>query len=134
MTTLKVTVGEADTIKERTVDRIEAAERGIDLDDAQPVLNFENYADMARLLSEKNLELLDAIAEDEPESMRDAAALVDRDIKDVHRNLTELENLHLIEFEQHGRAKRPVVKYDTIEIEVMLRPDEDGRERDESLA
>jgi predicted transcriptional regulator len=65
-----------------------------------------------------------AILEYEPESMRAAAELVDRDIKDVHRNLNELEALNVIEFEQAGRAKRPVVRFDEIDVEVSLRPNE----------
>jgi len=38
-------------------DRIEAAQEGEDLDDAQPVLNFGSYGELSRLLSPKNLEL-----------------------------------------------------------------------------
>jgi Predicted transcriptional regulator len=52
--------------------------------------------------------------------MRAAAELVDRDFKEVHRNLTELERLNVIEFEESGRAKRPVVRFDEIDVEVSL--------------
>jgi predicted transcriptional regulator len=72
------------------------------------------------LLSPTNLSLLRAIREHEPESMRAAATLVDRDFKDVHRNLTELEALNVIEFEQEGRSKRPIVRFDEIDIAVSL--------------
>lgn len=120
MTTLTVTVGEADAIKDRTRERIEAAQGGEDLDDAQPVLDVESYADLARLFAEANLELLAAIAANEPESMRETATLVDRDFKEVHRNLTELETLGVIELEANGRAKRPVVQYDEIEVAIDL--------------
>lgn len=119
MTTLKVTVGESDAIKERARRRIRAAEAGEELDDVQPALNF-SYTDLARLLSEKNLELLEAIAEHEPSSMREASKLVDRDFKEVHRNLTELDTLDVIEFWEEGRSKRPVVQYDNIEIAIDL--------------
>lgn len=120
MTTLKVTLGQADQIKQRARDQLRAAQRGEDVDEAQPVLNFESEADVARLLSEKNLELVRVIANEEPVSMRAAAELVDRDFKEVHRNLTELEALGIIEFEQHGRAKKPVVRFDDIEISIDL--------------
>lgn len=119
MTTLKVTVGESDAIKERARRRIRAAEAGEELDDVQPALNF-SYTDLARLLSEKNLELLEAIAEHEPSSMREASKLVDRDFKEVHRNLTELDTLDVIEFREEGRSKRPVVQYDNVEIAIDL--------------
>lgn len=79
MPTLTVTVGDRDHLDQRTRDRIEAAQRGEELDDAQPVLNFGSYAELSRLLSPANLGLLDAIAEHEPDSISEAADLVDRD-------------------------------------------------------
>lgn len=120
MPTLKVTVGERDRIDQRTRRRIEAAEEGADLDDVQPVLNFGSYAELGRLLSSKNLQLLEAIAESEPDSIRQAAALVDRDYKQVHRNLGELEDIGVIEFEGGGpgRAKKPTLAYDGLEIDI----------------
>jgi predicted transcriptional regulator len=128
MPTLKVTVGERDRIDQRTRRRIKAAQRGEELDDSQPVLNFGSYAELGRLLSQKNLELLEAIFESEPESIRDTAELVDRDYKQVHRNLSELEDIGVIEFEGGGpgRAKKPVLAYDGLEIDIPFAGSEDG--------
>lgn len=119
-TTLHVRVGEGERLRQVARDRLQAAERGERLEDADPVLNFESFADFARLMSEVNLQLLRAIAQDEPESIRQAAAIVDRDYKEVHRNLTELEALGVIEFVQEGRSKRPVVPFDEIEVELSM--------------
>ena len=66
------------------------------------MLNFGPYAELDRLLSLKNLELLGAIFEHEPESVREAAGLVDRDYKHVHRNLSELGDIDVIELEGGG--------------------------------
>jgi predicted transcriptional regulator len=120
MPTLKVTVDERDRLDQRTRSRIEAAQEGEDLDDAQPVLNFSSYAELSRLLSPKNLELLNVISEHEPASIREAAALVDRDYKQVHRNLSELDDVGVIEFEGggDGQAKKPKLAYDGLEIEI----------------
>ena len=120
MPTLKVTVGERNRLDQRTRRRIKAAQEGEELDDAQPVLNFGSYAELSRLLSQKNLELLEAVFEHEPESIREAAELVDRDYKQVHRNLSELEDIGVIEFEGggSGRAKKPVLAYDGLEIDI----------------
>jgi len=122
MPTLKVTVGERDRLDQRTRSRIKAAQKGEDLDDAQPVLNFGSYAELSRLLSPKNLELLEAISEHEPESIRKAADLVDRDYKQVHRNLTELDDIGVIEFEGGGagHAKKPKLAYDGLEIDILF--------------
>jgi predicted transcriptional regulator len=128
MSTLKVTVGERDRLDQRTRRRIEAAQKGEDIEDAQPVLNFGSYAELSRLLSQKNLELLDAVFEYEPESIREAAEMVNRDYKQVHRNLSELEDIGVIEFEGggSGRAKKPVLAYDGLEIDIPFAGSEDS--------
>ena len=117
--TLTVRVDDGAKIQSETRDRLRAMERGEDIKDRH-VLVLDDEADLQRLLSPANLELLRAIRHHEPESMREAAALVDRDFKDVHRNLTELETLNVIEFEQSGRSKRPIVRFDEIDVELSL--------------
>ena len=120
MPTLKITVGRRGRLDQRTRSRIKAAQEGENLDDAQPVLNFGSYAELTRLLSPKNLELLEAIFEHEPESIRETAGLVDRDYKQVHRNLSELEDIGVIEFDGGGtgHAKKPLLAYDGLEIAI----------------
>lgn len=127
MPTLKITVGERDRLDQRTRDRIAAAQKGEKLEDVQPVLNFGSYAELSRVLSPKNLELLEAIAQHEPESIRDAAAVVDRDYKQVHRNLSELEDIGIITFDGDGagQPKKPVLAYDGLEIDIPF-VDADG--------
>jgi predicted transcriptional regulator len=128
MPTLKVTIGERNRLDQRTQRRIKAAQEGEDLDEAQPVLNFGSYAELSRILSQKNLELLDAVFEYEPESIREAAELVDRDYKQVHRNLSELKDVGVIEFEGggSGRAKKPILAYDGLEIDIPFAGSEDS--------
>ncbi|THE64163.1 transcriptional regulator [Salinadaptatus halalkaliphilus] len=120
MPTLKVTVGERDRLNQHTRGRIKAAQEGEDIDDAQPVLNFGSYTELSRLLSPKNLELLQAISEHQPDSIREAAELVERDYKQVHRNLSELEDIGVIKFEGggSGQAKKPTLAYDGLEIDI----------------
>lgn len=117
--TLQVRVGETEHTRQEAREKIAALERGEDVDDML-VLNLPNYAELARLMREKNLELLRALAQHDPASIREAAELVDRDYKEVHRNLSELETLGVVEFEDVGRSKRPVVCFDELEIDVSL--------------
>jgi predicted transcriptional regulator len=117
--TLTVRLGGGDEERDALLDDIAAMERGEDVEDRH-VLVLDDEADLQRLLSPANLGLLRAIREYEPGSMREAADLVERDFKEVHRNLTELEALRVIEFEQDGRSKRPVVRFDEIDVEVSL--------------
>lgn len=118
-TTLTVRTGSGEQTRAEARQRVQALEDG---DPVPPrhVLVLADEDDLQRLLSPANLALLRSIRRHEPASMRAAAELVDRDFKEVHRNLTELEQLNVIEFEEAGRAKRPVVRFDEIDIEVSL--------------
>jgi len=85
------------------------------------VLNLSTERGLSRLMSEKSLELLHAVAEEEPSSIRELARMVDRDYREVHRNMEELESLNVVEFVEEGRSKKPFVWYDNIEVKVDLR-------------
>ncbi|WP_248898265.1 MULTISPECIES: hypothetical protein [Haloferacaceae] len=75
------------------------------------------------------LELLRAIVQHDPGSISETARLVDRDISQVHRNLKELEELHLIDLVDDGQSKRPSVWYDAIDIDLpLVAPDESSDE------
>lgn len=95
-----------------------------DLDPKQ-TLSVPDEKTLARVLSAKNVELLRTIVAEEPASVRELARLVDRDIKNVSTALNELEELGLVTFEQDGRAKRPVVWYDEIDVQLLLRDEGD---------
>lgn len=81
---------------------------------------FHDPEDLHRVTRPQNLELLRVIVRHAPESIRETARLVDRDVRPVHRNLTELADLHLIELVEEGQAKRPRVWYDAIELDLPL--------------
>lgn len=121
--TLTVRLGDGMKTRAEARERIRCLEGGENLPDRH-VLVLEDETELHRLLSPANLDLLRAIRQHEPGSMRAAAELVDRDFKEVHRNLTELEALNVVTFEQEGRAKRPVVRFDEIDIEVSLTAEE----------
>ncbi len=122
MTTLTITIGSGDQLEQETINRIRAAEAGEELDDDDPILLFDSYRTLSRFLTDTNLELLETIITEQPESIREAARLVDRDYRDVHRNLNELADLGLIHFDgaEPGKAKRPIVNYDDIEVVIPL--------------
>lgn len=81
---------------------------------------YHDPADLHRVTRPKSIELLRAIVQHEPESIRETARLVDRDVSQVHRNLTELADLHLVDLVENAQAKRPVVWYDAIDIDLPL--------------
>ncbi|MBX0326056.1 transcriptional regulator [Halomicroarcula sp. F13] len=81
---------------------------------------YHDPADVHRVTRPKSLELLRAIVQHDPDSIRETARLVKRDVSQVHRNLTELEKLHLVELIDDGQSKRPSVWYEAIDIELPL--------------
>jgi predicted transcriptional regulator len=65
---------------------------------------LQREEDLTRLLNPNNVELLRTIARESPASIRETARLVDRDVRQVHDDLTELARLNLLAFVEDGRA------------------------------
>ena len=97
-----------------------ALDRGDDVEPTEPELYIDSLATLGRLFRAMNLELLRAIVAHEPESIRTLARAVGRNPPEVLENLNELKARGLVEFEQDGRAKRPVVHYDSIDVNIPL--------------
>lgn len=68
--------------------------------------------------SPTRLALLRTVAEEEPASIHETAPLVDRDVKNVHEDLTLLEPLDVVRCEAERRARRPVFPFDHLVISV----------------
>lgn len=126
--TLKITFKQAtdhrDAARKR-LRRAEAGERGETIEqDARFILNFETFGEVERLMRTSNLALLEAIVNDQPESIRQTAEAVDRDYSEVHRNLKELEALGVIEFQEDGASKQPVLRggAETIDFSLTINP------------
>lgn len=96
--------------------------------------SFESIAELHRVLAPPNLTLLRAIIRKQPESIQAAAQAVDRDVTEIHRNLNELEQLGLIEFDETDRGKQPIVWYDRISVNLDLGNKQTAMERIEALS
>ncbi|QRV14231.1 transcriptional regulator [Haloterrigena salifodinae] len=114
---LHIRFGRSDT--SRIEDTLKAIDDG---DNVDPYFEctFHDPDQLHQVTRPKNLELLQTIAREKPEGIRETARLVNRDVRQVHRNLGELESLGLIDFEENGNSKRPTVWYDTIEVDLPL--------------
>jgi len=117
--TLTITVEPTSTFFEATLADLRRVEAGEELDDRY-VLSLPDEAALERVLTAKNIELLRAVANGDPGSVRELARLVDRDVKNVSTALGRLEALGLVELESDGRAKRPVVWYDEVAVDLRL--------------
>jgi predicted transcriptional regulator len=112
---VRVADGDEDPVEEamKALDRGEEPERSYGL-----TLGSEDR--LRSVLDDKNVELIRTIAREEPESIRELARLVDRDVRQVHDAVTELETLGLIELDEEGRAKKPTVWYDSISVDIPV--------------
>ncbi|MGQ3331118.1 HVO_A0114 family putative DNA-binding protein [Halorubrum sp. FL23] len=124
--TLHVQITSAD--RSSLEDRLEVIDAGDDVEPSEPTLSIEDLETFGRVFRSTNLELLEAIVAHEPESIRELARLVDRNPPEVLDNVNELADYSLLELEENGSAKRPVVWYDEIDADLPLTPPS-GRER-----
>jgi predicted transcriptional regulator len=121
MTTLHITVGDRDQLREDTLQFVRTTEADdLEARDGKTTLQFGTYDDLVDSLTPLRLELVRAIAEHAPDSMRATARLVDRDVSDVHSDLKGLETLGVIELREGGPggAMQPVVPFDRIEMHI----------------
>jgi len=121
MITLHITVGDREQLREDALQFVQDAETDtLDEQDGTATLQFGSYDDLVDSLTPLRLELIQAIAEHAPDSMREAARLVDRDVSDVHSDLKHLETLGILELEEGGPggAIQPVVPFDRIEMHI----------------
>jgi len=119
--TLVVTVTSSREFHDDVTDGITALERG-DAVDSTPTLSFTSYDELMETLTPRVLDLIEAIRRDEPASINEAARVVDRDVKNVHEELSRLAQLGIILFEEDGQRKRPVVWFDELVINLPFDP------------
>ena len=118
--TLTICVESTEDFLKDTLNSARRIDAGEEIDDGY-LLSLPDEAALARVLSETNLELLRTIGREEPDSVRELARLVDRDVKNVSTAVNELADLGLVEFETNGRAKSPRIWYDDLEVQYEVR-------------
>ena len=121
MTTLHITVGDREQTRQDALQFVQDVEaEDLDDQDGKATLQFGTYDDFVDSLTPLRLELIRAIAEKAPESMREAARLVERDVSDVHSDLKQLEVLGILTLEAGGPsgAMQPIVPFDRIEVHI----------------
>jgi len=119
---LVVTVKSDDEFQDDVTDSINALEEGNSVD-SPPALSFTSYDDLMKTLTPRVLDLIEAIRQDEPASINETARVVDRDVKNVHEELSQLAQVGVIFFEEDGQSKRPVVWFDELIINLSFDPE-----------
>ncbi|ELZ05720.1 HVO_A0114 family putative DNA-binding protein [Natrialba aegyptia] len=73
-----------------------------------------------RVLTPERERLLETIATAESSSMRDLARRVDRNVSVVSRDLDILFEADIIDYEQNGRSKKPVLAHENVIVEPIV--------------
>ncbi|MFB6361469.1 MAG: transcriptional regulator [Halobacteriales archaeon] len=116
--TLRIETAPWDVFQETALETAGATVEGEETGDR--LVAFKDAAAIQRLLTPKRLELLKSVMGDPPGSLRALAERLERSPSEVHGDVHLLEEYGIIKLKPAGRAKRPVVPYDSIEIEVTL--------------
>jgi len=119
---LVVTVTSSDEFHDDVTESIVSLDQSESVDSA-PTLSFTSYDDLMATLTPRVLELIEAIRREEPSSINEAARTVDRDVKNVHEELSQLAQLGIILFEEDGQSKRPIVWFDELVINLPFDPE-----------
>lgn len=101
---------------DRFVEAWNKAESG-EIQQAEIHLNFEDFAMLASVLSPKRLELMKALRQQGPLSVRALAKQLERDYKNVHADVAALEAVDLIQRSEEGLLVAP---WDVIDAHVRL--------------
>ena len=121
MATLHITVGDREQFRQDALQFVQDVDADdLDSSDRNATLQFGTYGDFVDSLTPLRLALIRAIAAETPESMREAARLVDRDVFDVRSELKQLDLLGILTLEEGGPsgAIQPVVPFDRIEVHI----------------
>lgn len=114
---LVVTIGGGEEMYEEGLEAIRRLDRDESIGEPTTV-TFANERQLGEVFNEHTYRLLRVVREEQPDSIRETARLLDRDVKNVHEELTTLEALGIVRFEEDGQSKRPIFPYD----DLLIRP------------
>ena len=118
---VKIGVRPPGTIFDEAAEVLQQLESGQQIRSQGEWLYFSNVREMGKVLTPKRLELLKAVHDHRPESIRALAIIAGRNVKNVTDDLSLLVSLGLVEMESGAsRKKAPRVEYETLTVEVHL--------------
>ena len=116
---LRVTVESFDEMREDTLAAAEAAGEG----EEQPaVVSFRSVGKLRKILTDRRIELLQALiaTEGAAGSISALAEDLDRDYRTVHDDVSLLADYGLLFIVEEGQSKRPYLPYERIHLDVEL--------------
>lgn len=89
----------------------------------EPRVWFTSWEALARVLSRKNMRLIETIREAEPRSVTELAKRVGRSKTNVLRSLKVLKEFEIVDFDEgEGGRKAPRLNYDDFRVESRMAP------------
>jgi predicted transcriptional regulator len=116
--TLKIETRTWEDAKEKALEKARKFDEGEDVTETN--VTFVEPSDVQRLLTPKRLEVIQTLMSEEVGSIRELAKVLDRNPSEVHEDVHTLEEYGVVELREEGRAKKPIVPYDDIDISVSL--------------
>jgi predicted transcriptional regulator len=87
---------------------------------SEPKIWFTSREALNHVLSNKNMELLEAISKHKPASIKVLAELTKRQESNISRDLKSLEKYKIITLSKTGRTKRPIFPFNKIITEHFM--------------
>ncbi len=111
--TLYIGIAPRSYLKARTI----AIAKGDSLRPDEPKHWVSSVEALGKILSEKNMILIEMIRNSKPSSLAELAALSGRKPSNLSRTLKAMEKIGIVEFEQNSKIKKaPRVVYDKFEV------------------
>jgi predicted transcriptional regulator len=118
--TLRIGIASREQIKRRSID-IAAGRRRPGAE--EPKIWFTSLDAILRVLSDKNMSLLELIRNSQPASLSELAARAGTQKSNLSRTLRKLEQFGFVDYEiGEGGRKAPRVNYDAVAFERPLGP------------
>ena len=120
MKTLKIGIASHDRMKARTMT---IARGEYKPSRGELTVWFTSIESFARVLSERNRELLAMIAQEKPDSLTELAEFAGRSKSNLSRTLKTMARYGLVELTEGKRGRLiPLVPYDRVTLDVALTP------------
>jgi predicted transcriptional regulator len=86
----------------------------------EPKIWFESLKALGEVLSDRNQDLLRVILKHEPESLKQLSELTGRQVSNLSRSLSNMENIGLVRLTRNGRRVKPHVVATDFRVEFGL--------------
>lgn len=113
--TLRITVGSVASMVDAAVTQLDGEDPA-----EEAIRSFDRVADIRQLLTERRLEVMRSIMTAPPDSISNLADRLDRNYSEVHSDVAVLADHDIIYFESDGRAKRPVIPYERVHVDIEV--------------